>query len=266
MAPDPPKTEIRQFGDVIEKMIAQMAQRFKNQVLLEMNKSTVDKFTDAQTGNFAKILLSLSSKFRRKLLNKYDNKRIEAMSNKFTSKVNARNQKELYNRIEDKIGISSAELAATEGLTFQINAYKLETSQWVKKMRDETMEQWTANTLRQMAEGDSLETIMSQFDGMVEKRRGHAKMVARTQISTFNSLTSKARSQNLGITTAVWVTARDERTRPCHKARDGKEYELSEGLYSSCDGKTLMPGIDYNCRCIARMKIPEMEGVDNQDL
>jgi len=84
-------------------------------------------------------------------------------------------------------------------------------------------------------------------------------MIARTQISTFNSLTSKARAQNLGITTAIWKASSDERVRPCHQARDGKEYLLSEGLYSSCDGKTLQAGTDYNCRCTAIMKIPEMD-------
>jgi len=84
-------------------------------------------------------------------------------------------------------------------LTSQIKAYQLETMQWIKKMRDDTLQQWTSQTLRQMAEGKGLPEILSEFDGMVEQRKGHAKMIARTQISTFNSLTSKARAQNLGI-------------------------------------------------------------------
>jgi SPP1 gp7 family putative phage head morphogenesis protein len=94
---------------------------------------------------------------------------------------------------------------------------------------------------------------------MVEQRKGHAKMIARTQISTINSLTSKIRAQNLGITKAIWVSARDERTRASHASRDGKEFELSEGLYDSIDGKTLLPGIDFQCRCDYILKIPEMD-------
>jgi SPP1 gp7 family putative phage head morphogenesis protein len=209
-------------------------------------------------GNFANIFLSQAERVRKKLLKQFDDKRIKQFSGKYTGKVNDRNKKAFYSRIEKTVGISRAELEATEGLTATINAYNLETAQWVKKMRDETLQLWTSSTLRQMAEGKGLPEILSQFDDMVEKRKGHAKMVARTQISTFNSLTTKARASNLGIQKAKWVTASDERTRPCHKARDGKEFDLGEGLYSSCDSKTLLPGVDYNCRCDYEMIIPGM--------
>ena len=259
-APEPPKSEIRQFGNAIEYMVDQMAQRWRTQIFKELNQDTINKFTDAsQVGNFAKIFLAMSARVRRKLLKQFDDKRIEDLAKKYTSNVDNRNKAEFYRRASEKIGISREELEATEGLTFQINAYQLETMQWIKKMRDDTLQQWTSNTLRQMAEGKGLPEILKQFDGMVEQRKGHAKMVARTQISTFNSLTSKIRAQNLGITKAIWKTASDERVRTCHQVRDGKEYLLSEGLYSSCDGKTLQAGTDYQCRCTAILLIPEME-------
>ena len=259
-APEPPRSEIRQFGNAIEYMVDQMAQRWRTQIFKELNQDTVSKFSDAQqTGNFAKVFLAMSARVRRKLLKQFDDKRIEKLAKKYTGKVDKRNKAEFYRRAEEKIGISREELEATEGLTSQINAYQLETMQWVKKMRDDTLQQWTSNTLRQMAEGKGLPEILKQFDGMVEQRRGHAKMVARTQIATFNSLTSKARAQNLGITKAIWKTAADERVRSSHASRDGKEFELSEGLYDSSDGKTLLPGTDYQCRCDYRLLIPEMD-------
>lgn len=273
-APEAPKTEIRQFGSAIEYMVEQMAKRFRNQVFNQLQVATIEKFEttdssgytlkgytfkDAQTGNFAKVFLTLSDKFRRKLLKQFDDKRLEAMAKEYTGNVNKRNANQFYSRIENKIGISKDELEATEGLTFQVNAFQLETYQWIRKMRDDTMAEWTSNTLRMMAEGQSVDDIMGQFDGMVEKRKGHAKMVARTQISTFNSLMSKTRARNLGIEKAIWVTAHDERVRECHRVRNGKEFNLAEGLYSSCDGKTLLPGADYNCRCDYQMIIPAMD-------
>jgi SPP1 gp7 family putative phage head morphogenesis protein len=265
-APEPPRAEIREFGNAIEYMVDQMAKRWRNQVFDELNQSTVKKFADAvsikdasQIGNFARVFLRIADRVKRKLLKQFDDERLEDLAKKFTSKVDRRNQKEFYRRAEKAVGISRQELEATEGLTYQINAYKLETYQWIRKMRDDTLQMWTSQTLRDMAEGKGLPEILSQFDDMVEKRKGHAKMVARTQISTFNSLTSKARAQNLGIERAVWVTSKDERVRACHQARDGKEFDLSEGLYSSCDGKTLLPGVDYSCRCDYRMIVPEME-------
>ena len=268
-APEPPKSEIREFGNAIEYMVDQMSQRWRTQIFKELNQDTINKFTDAsQVGNFAKIFLAMSARVQRKLLTQFDDKRIEKLAKNFTGKVDNRNKSEFYRRAEEKIGISREELEATEGLTSQINAYQLETQQWVKKMRDDTLQQWTSNTLRQMAEGKGLPEIMKQFDGMVEQRKGHAKMVARTQISTFNSLTSKARAQNLGIKRAKWVTSRDERVRgnpggkyptarPSHYALDGVEFDLSKGAY--INGQYLLPGTSPNCRCDYIMVIPEME-------
>ena len=51
---------------------------------------------------------------------------------------------------------------------------------------------------------------------------------------------------------AIWKTAKDERVRPCHNAREGKEFNIKDGLYSSCDGNTIKPGEEINCRCVAR--------------
>lgn len=262
-APEPPRTEIREFGRAIRYMVEQMEKRWRNQVFDQLHQTTVEKFADAQVGNFARVYLRLADKTKRKLLKQFDDKRLEKLAKQYTDKVNRRNKREFYSRAADKIGISQDELEATEGLTFQINAFQLETYQWLRKMRDDTMQMWTSQTLRDMAEGKQLPDILSKFDGMVEKRKGHAEMVARTQISTFNSLVSKTRARNLGIEKAIWVTSQDERTRACHAARDGKEFDLAEGLYSSCDGKTLLPGIDYNCRCDYRMVIPSMEDEEN---
>lgn len=269
-APEAPRTEIRQFGNAIEYMVEQMAKRWRHQVFEELNQTTIKKFADAvavqdanQVGNFARVFLTMAERVRKKLIKQFDDERLEKLAKQYTGKVNRRNQNEFYRRMEKRVGISRQELEATEGLTFQINAYQLETFQWIRKMRDDTMQEWTSQTLRQMAEGKNLEEILGQFDGMVEKRKNHAKMVARTQISTFNSLTSKVRAQNLGITKAVWVTSQDERVRPCHQVRNGKEFDLSEGLYASCDNKTLLPGVDYNCRCDYRMVIPAMEDSEN---
>lgn len=263
-SPDPLKGVEREFGEANEYIIDQMAKFFRNQVLLELNKSTIEKFrtadsafSDAQVGNFAKIYLSLAEKAKKKLLRRFSNDRLSKLSKKYTGKVNRRNADVFYNRVEKEIGISKKHLEATEGLTFQINAYQAETTQWIEKLRDETLQTWVANTLRDMAEGKGLDEILSQFDDMVEKRKNHAKMVARTQISTFNSLVTKARAQNLGIEKAVWVSAQDERTRPSHAWRDGKEFNLSEGLYSSMDGESLLPGGTYNCRCSYRLIIPQ---------
>lgn len=253
------KTTERKFAEAMQYMVDQITNRFNNQVIGGLQKSTIEKFEDAQIGNFASVFLNLSKKAKRKLLKQFDDDRIEDMVSDLLSKDSRKASDELYSQIEKKIGINAVSLKSTEGLSANMNALIAETSQWAKKLRDETIANYTNDTLRNMAQGKPLDDIIDNFRGMEEKRKNHSKMVARTQISTFNSLSSKVRAQNLGITKGIWVTARDERVRSCHKDRDGKEFDLSEGLYSSCDNKTLLPGVDYNCRCTTKYIIPGEE-------
>ena len=258
-APLPLKSVENSFARALKQMIDQMHTRFTNQAIDNLNKGTIDKFEDAQVGNFAKIFLGLAQKVKRKLLRQFSDDRIERMVEDMTTTINSRNQALLYEAIEKEIGISSKDLISTEGLTPSINALILETQQWVKKLRDDTLEYFTNTTLRGMAEGKSMAEIRTGLNAETKKRKLNAEMVARTQIGTFNSLSTKIRAQNLGITKAIWVSSRDERVRASHAQRDGKEFDLSEGLYSSLDGKTLLPALDYRCRCSYILIIPESE-------
>jgi len=258
-APVASKTHERQFSEQMESMVFLMSKLYRSQVLDWLNQTTVNKFEDAQTGNFAAIFLARAKKINRQLVSRFDDDRVDDATKGSLGKVNKSNQNIFYKSISDKVGIDFKQLVAQEGMKSTTNAYMLETSQWAKKLRDETLEEYTANTLRAMAQGDSISDIMKQFDGVVGKRKDHAKFTARNQINNFNSILTKTRAQNLGIQEAEWVTSRDARVRKSHKARDGKKFDLSKGLYSSLDGKTLIPGTDYQCRCTMRLIIPELE-------
>lgn len=245
----PSKTATRQFESMVAGMVRAMGSQYKNQTLKELGKGDVEKFADAKSGNYAAVWLALAAKVERKLAKRFSNDKLEQAVKQHLDKQDKQSRAAFYAAVERATGVDSKTLLATDTTSESRAALILESTQWLKKMRDDTLEEWTANTLRQMTEGKGIGEIMQQFDGMVEKRRNHAKFVARTQINSFNGLMTKIRGQNLGIERAIWRTAKDERVRPCHKARDGKEYLLSEGLYSSCDGKTLHPGTDYQCRC-----------------
>lgn len=268
-APRSPRGIENEFAEIMDFMIRQMAQRFQNQVLGKIQVSTVEKFadsasprhtytfTDAQSGNFASILLRLAKVAKRSLLKQFSNERLEAISQKVLAKLDKKAKLEFYERVAGKTGIDVQSLVAKEGLKSTTNALMAETAQWIQTLRDDTFQKFTNNTLFAMSQGESLDTIVSQFDDIVVERKNHAKFLARNQVQNYNSITTKLRAQNLGITKAVWETAEDDRVRPSHAQRQGKEFDLAEGLYSSIDGLHLIPGVDYNCRCTAIYVIPE---------
>jgi SPP1 gp7 family putative phage head morphogenesis protein len=248
-------------------MTEQMTQRFENQAIGGLHKATVEKFSDAQPGNYASVFLTLANRSRRKLLKQFSNKRISTFVRNMLGKADAQSKKQLYAPLESALGINVTKLLAKDISKPQINALILESIQWTKKLRDETLETFTSSTLRGMSQGKNLEDIMTEFKVVASKRKGQAKFIARNQIASFNAMTNKLRHQKLGITEGIWQTAGDGvepagRVRKCHHLRDGKTFKLSEGLYSSCDGKDLFPGTDYQCRCTYQAIIPEFEDIE----
>lgn len=256
-SPKSPRAIENELGSVIEFMVETMAKRFRNQVLNQLQVRTVEKFADAQTGNFASILLRLSKAAQKSILKQFGDDRIDTVTQQMLGKLDKKSKEEFYKRVAAKTGINVTELIAKEGMKSTTNALMAETSQWIKTLRDDTFQKFTNNTLFAMSQGESLDTIVSQFDEVVSERKNHAQFLARNQVQNYNSVTTKIRAQNLGITKAVWETAGDERVRPSHADREGKEFDLAEGLYSSYDDLYLLPGTDYNCRCTYTMIIPE---------
>lgn len=258
-APEPTKSEMRELDEAMASMIKLISRIYKNQALLGLQQNTIDKFADAQAGNYANVLTRLSNKVSKSLLSRFSNKRIKQLVTNVFSKSDKRSRQLFYQSVAKKMGIDPTTLLKRDGMTYDFNALVIETTRWATKLRDETLEMYTANTLRAMTQGASIDSILEQYDELVEKRKNHAQFTARNQISNFNSIMNKTRAQKLGIKKAIWITSKDERVRHSHQARNGKEFDLEKGLYSSTDGKWLLPGTDYQCRCNYRMIIENEE-------
>ena len=76
------------------------------------------------------------------------------------------------------------------------------------------------------------------------------RRIVRDQTSKTVSGLNHVRQQQLGITSYVWRTVGDERTRPTHAAHNGQTFE-----WGSPPADTGHPGDDVMCRCIAEAVI-----------
>ena len=236
-------------------MVETTTKRFGNGAIKVLSKTDVNKFADEQ-GNYAKVFLKLAAQITRKMQNQFSDDRIEDFIKTRYATADNEARRKLYGQIENAVGISTKDLIATEAMKATTNALMLESAEWVKKLRDETLELYTANTLRAMSLGQGVDELLTQLTGMEGKRRDLAHLTARQQVSNYMAITGKIRAQNLGLTVGIWETSRDEAVRPSHRARNGKEFDLSKGLYSSQDDMHLLPGVDFNCRCVTLYKIP----------
>lgn len=251
----------REFYALLDAMIEKMGEKFRKQALLGMHKSTVEKFADAQVGNYAVVFTKLAKQTTRKLLSQFSNDKIEQYASTILNKANKYNQAETYKAMEKAIGINLKTLIAKEALNTQVNALIIQTEEWMKKLRDDTLQMFTTNSLYAMSLGNDMTGVMKQFDLSLSKQKNAAKFTARNQLSNFNGLLTKIRFQKVGVKKGKWQTSENEKVRECHRKRNGVIFYLDKGCYSSCDGKWLYPGTDYNCHCLMIAILDEFEEV-----
>ncbi len=90
----------------------------------------------------------------------------------------------------------------------------------------------------------------------ITKRR--AATIARDQNDKATESLSLARLQSLGVTKGIWMhTSAGKTYRHTHVEMNGKEFDLSKGLYDSAVGREIFPGELVNCRCTFRPLLPE---------
>lgn len=102
--------------------------------------------------------------------------------------------------------------------------------------------------------GFDLATLTDNLDHAYHIGRNRAKLIARDQANKVHSVMEQARRQEVGITKAIWRhSAAAKEPRKSHVAANGKEFDISKGMY--LDGEWVLPGQAINCGCTSRAVI-----------
>jgi hypothetical protein len=161
---------------------------------------------------------------------------------------------------------------------WQENNYTL-----IKKLDTEYITQINNAAEQAVVNGWSVRQLMDEIkkiDSSMKDTRVY--LIARDQIGKLNSMSTKARMQNVGLNMYIWETAHDERVRgdprgkyknaiPSHYLMDGLLCRWDDAsVYSKDGGKTWIPrpagaphvhpGMDIQCRCIATAYWEELMG------
>jgi SPP1 gp7 family putative phage head morphogenesis protein len=93
--------------------------------------------------------------------------------------------------------------------------------------------------------------------GHVTKSR--ATLIARTEVARTASMLTQVRAESVGATHYIWTTAGDSNVRPSHKKLNGKVFAFADPPVCDPPDHRANPGQIWNCRCIARPIIPEID-------
>jgi len=232
-------------------MVREIRKRFENQVLKKMNVSTLDKFEDAQIGNYAVVYDKLSKAFTKKINKQFSSDRINKFVKDLYRETNTFNKNQFSGTVNANLGVDLDEVLKTDGLNSFVNAKTLESRNMIEKLKNDTIVSYRQNTLRRMSAGDSLVDLFQQVKKDTGLKLKNGDLIARNELKAFNSELSKKRAENVGITKAFWRTAKDERVRSCHRLFEGEEYTVGKGLKCPDGDAFIEPGEEINCRCVA---------------
>lgn len=119
-----------------------------------------------------------------------------------------------------------------------------------QKMMEVLQHKYTSALIEEVAKGT---TSRGSFAKLLAKH-GHnqAKLIARTETAKLQTEITRTRATNLGSVAYRWVSSKDRRTRPSHRAMDGVivfwRPDLQKPLLDNMRGDA---GEFPNCRCDA---------------
>jgi SPP1 gp7 family putative phage head morphogenesis protein len=109
--------------------------------------------------------------------------------------------------------------------------------------------------------GTRVEEVAKSIRDMGEVTRSRAELIARDQVLKLNAEVTQRRHKAAGIVEFVWSTSRDERVRADHKVLEGKRYRYDDPpIVDRRRGTRGLPGIHFQCRCVA---VPVIPGFDD---
>lgn len=107
------------------------------------------------------------------------------------------------------------------------------------------------------SEGRTPKQLADRIEERIEVTRSKAEFLARDQTLSLNGQITRDRQASAGIEEFIWTTSGDERVRESHRALDGKRFRWDDPPI--VDGRAVIPGDDYQCRCTAFPVLPELE-------
>lgn len=119
----------------------------------------------------------------------------------------------------------------------------------IKSLSDDTVKRVEQAVIDNELNGRSaakLRKVLVEEFGIAERR---ARLIAQDQTAKLNADMNRIRQEQAGIDKYGWLTSRDERVRPLHRALDGREYKWGES--TGAEGG-LPPGQPIRCRCVAQ--------------
>lgn len=120
---------------------------------------------------------------------------------------------------------------------------------YISKMKDDYLKEIEEIVEEGIKKGSTAKQIREQLVervGMTERR---AQFIAVDQTGSILGQMTAKRHQEMGVIKFRWRTSKDERVRESHRDLSNKVFSYDDP--PKVGARTVLPGEDYHCRCVA---------------
>lgn len=204
--------------------------------------NTVDTWVDVLTGALTLLKNKWSSQAFKDLSSR--------ISNQFVRSADQVNEK--------RFDIGLDVFTGSQELNDYLDASVFDNTRLIQSIPDQYLTQVESIVMTNVRAGGRPVSIAKQLSKQFGVTENRARMIARDQTAKINGDLSSKRQQNVGFEYFQWITSEDSRVRDRHDDISDKVTAYGKGIYRwdnpplSDRGTPIIPGQDFQCRCIAR--------------
>lgn len=204
--------------------------------------NTIDTWVDVLTGALRLIKDKWSSQAFRDISTR--------LANQFVRSANQVNEK--------KFDIGIDVFTGSTDLNNYLDASVFDNTRLIQSIPDQYLTQVESIVMTNVRAGGRPAAIAKQLTKQLGVTEGRARMIARDQTAKINGDLTMKRQQNVGFEYFQWIDSDDARVRDRHEDIADKVTAYGKGVYRwdnppiSDRGTPIIPGQDFQCRCIAR--------------
>ena len=233
------------FSEIREKLIPAIPEILR--IRSEEIRTDGIKF-DAIRG-YAELITRTISDVRVGISKQITVETIQNQTNGMAYKINAFNKVQFNRQFQSVLGINP--LISERWLEPLVSSFTEKNVALIKSIPDQFLSKVEQMVRTTVERGVSTETLTSQIYDQFDVTKSRAHLIARDQISKYNSSLHEMRQKSAGVTKYIWSTSKDERVRTLHQELDGKTFSWDDPPISGTSGERFPPGFPINCRCVA---------------
>ncbi|MEY9979699.1 minor capsid protein [Lysinibacillus sp. RC79] len=237
------------YSRAIRKMVLELGDETLNQfekyvepLLIESRQDSPEFVVDGILDNIKRMLEAIKNKADKVFVER----KTHSASRKFVNSINRFNK----HNIENQLAVKGIEPTQREPWldSFLNNKIKDNVS-FIKNIEDEYLSE-IENVIRDgVKEGRTAKQIREQLVERVKVAESRAQFIAVDQTGSILGQMTAERHQQIGIDKFKWLTSHDERVRDSHKELSDKTFSYDD--LPTVNGREVLPGEDYRCRCVA---------------